>query len=52
VLGFVPYVGLASMLIRGSDVHVDPGQPIETELACEAPIVAPRVPGPSAAPSP
>jgi len=52
VLGFVPYVGLASMLIRGSDVHVDPGQPIETELAREAPIVAPRVPGPSAAPSP
>ncbi len=52
VLGFVPYVGLASMLIRGSDVHVDPAQPIETELARDAPIVSTPTSEPSAAPSP
>ena len=51
VLGFVPYVGLASMLIRGSDVHVDPAQPIETELAHDAPIVPAPTSEPSAAPT-
>jgi len=51
VLGFVPYVGLASMLIRGSDVHVDPAQPIETELARDAPIVPAPTSEPRAAPT-
>ncbi|MDP9106275.1 MAG: hypothetical protein M3N49_10130 [Candidatus Eremiobacteraeota bacterium] len=33
ILGFVPIVGYAAMFMRGSDVRIDPGTPIETVLA-------------------
>ena len=33
ILGFVPFVGYGAMFIRGNDVRIDPGTPIETVLA-------------------
>ena len=33
ILGLVPIVGYAAMFMRGSDVRIDPGTPIETVLA-------------------
>ncbi len=50
LLGFVPYAGLASGMIRGSDIHVGVDRTIETVLLRPATItdVTPLVPAPAA----
>ena len=32
ILGFIPLVGYGAMFIRGNDVRIDPGTPVETVL--------------------
>jgi len=63
VLGFVPFVGLGSKLIRGSEIHVDPSTAILTSLTAPAtvralddvgqsPQASPSTSSPSPEPSP
>jgi hypothetical protein len=52
VLGFVPFIGLGSRLIRGSDIHVDPSTAILTSLAAPATVRARDDVGQSPQPSP
>ena len=52
VLGFVPFVGIGSFLIRGSDVRVDPATKIETVLARAADVTPAGGTPPTQTPSP
>ena len=57
-LGFTPFVGLAAMFIRGSDIKIDANTPIETVLLHPASFtdspapVPPRFSSPAATPAP
>jgi len=52
VLGFIPYVGIGAMFIRGADIRIDPSTPIETVLVRPAVLRDKPVAAPSPAPSP
>jgi len=48
VLGFVPFVGVGSIFIRGANAHIEPSTPLETVLTRPATLV----PLPATAPPP